>query len=132
MVRIAVVDDDAVFVSLLQEVFGLYGWETVWNRDGGGTVSWLGNEHPDLVIVDPHTSLPDGGMTLLREREVDPVLAGIPMVVCSGDLPQLDVLRPWLEDRGIEALAKPVDLDALCAMVERNLVTDRAVVRARA
>jgi len=82
----------------------------------------------DAAIVD--WSLPDGdGLTLLRElKTIDPTL---PVIVLTGHA-TIALAVATIRDGAEQFLTKPVDLDALLAIVERGALARREHQRLRA
>lgn len=122
--RIAVIDDDVVFVDLMQDLLA----------DGEGyevlsTLHWLhGFEfvketQPDLVILDLMLGREQTGWAVLELLQSDPTTASIPVILCSAAAP---ALRRWPSRDGacgpVETVAKPFDVDHLLGVIERLLV----------
>jgi len=121
MVRIAVVNDDTAFLSLMAEVLEENGWETSIVREGSHAYATIKEQRPDLVILDIRMESPENGWHIIELLKLDPETATIPMVVCSAAIDDLKSKKEWLEERDITTLPKPFDIDDLYQTVERML-----------
>jgi len=116
MVDVLVVDDDFDIRDTLCEVLADNDFSVAVAADGEEALTWLRtNEAPALVLLDWMMPGRDGA-SFRAEQLGDPRIARIPVVVLSAD--------PRLEKRtrelGVDAyLKKPVELDALLAIVRR-------------
>jgi serine/threonine-protein kinase len=126
--RVLIVDDDSsassAICSLLRDTFP--GAEVVTTSRTTTAIELATAARPDLVIADLH--MPDGGaMTLTSSLRGNPSTATVPIIVVTGHGGAQDwaVLRELGADR---FLVKPVDFDALAAMI-RAVVSDGAVPR---
>ena len=104
--EILVADDDVLLGDVVAMTLELHGYRVT--RAPAGRIGFRDPIDAQLVILDAHVPGTDFGVTLalLRQR-------GIPVLVVSGEsVPPAEV------DPG-DYLAKPVDLDALLAAVDR-------------
>lgn len=121
MVRVAVVNDDPVFLSLMAQLLEEAGWETLLLREEDGAYDQIKQEQPDVVILDIRMEHPDAGWKILELIKLDPVTRHIPMIICSAALDDLTVREDWLAEHGVATLLKPFDVDDLYAQVDRSL-----------
>jgi CheY-like chemotaxis protein len=119
--RIAVVNDDAEFLSLMAEVMRDEGHEVIVCHEGGQAFGVVKRELPDIVFIDIRMEAPDAGWTISELLTLDPQTAGIPIVVCSANLNGLRDKRDWLTAHSIGTLPKPFDLDDLDRCIEITL-----------
>jgi CheY-like chemotaxis protein len=96
MTKIAVVNDDTVFLDMMAAVLAEGGWETVVFRDSSGAFDELKRERPDLIILDIRMETPESGWTLLELLTLDREMATIPMIVCSAAIHDLHAHEEWL------------------------------------
>lgn len=122
--RVLVVDDDTVALLALRELLlGAFDDAEIITVTHAGTAAEIAlREHPDVVIAD--LRMPGGGAASLTQRlRADSRTASTPIIVVTGQGGAAD----WRELRALGAdrfLVKPVDVDALVAMIG-------AVTRAR-
>jgi DNA-binding response OmpR family regulator len=109
MLKVALIEDDAVMLSLLQTLLEYEGFETV-QLDGmgkvGEIVDLLRRAKPDLILMDVHLRQVNG-LDLLRELRKDPLLQAVPVLISSGmelssesSLEGADgfILKPYMPD----------------------------------
>lgn len=125
MARIAVVNDDTSFLSLMGEVLQDGGHEVLICKEGSSSYPILKREKPDLVIIDIRMDTPDAGWQVCELLTLDPETRGTPLIVCSANIQNLKDKTDWLQEHGIGALAKPFDLDDLDHTVRTGLETGR-------
>lgn len=123
MARIAVVNDDTVFLGMMAAVLDELGWETMICRERDNALASLTENPPDLIILDIRMEAPDTGWTLLELFTLDRRLSTIPVIVCSAALLDLRAHQDWLNENGIAVLPKPFNIDQLQKMVEEALRT---------
>lgn len=86
MPKVALIEDDAVMLSLLQTLLEYEGFETV-QLDGMGKVDdivdLLRQARPDLILMDVHLRQING-LDLLRELRKDPSLQAVKVLISSG------------------------------------------------
>jgi two-component system OmpR family response regulator len=118
MVRIAVVDDDRLFLELVKEALQDRGWQTLLVWDAATACSVLREAQPDAVLLDIRMHADCGGWEILTLVLGDPRTAHIPIIVCSAAADELSAKRVWLESGGITVLPKPFDIDDLYERLE--------------
>jgi DNA-binding response OmpR family regulator len=111
--RIAVVNDDTDFLTLMSEVLEEWDFEVVTIREAENAYSRLKADDPDLVILDIRMGSPEQGWTILELLTLDPATSHVPVIVCSAALDDLRSKEAWLRDHGISSLPKPFDIDDL-------------------
>ena len=125
--RIAVIDDDAVFLDLMQDLLGLgEGYEVITSSDWLDSFSFLKHVEPDLVILDLMMGREQSGWAILELLHEDEATRDIPVIVCSAAAPALDQHADRLRRGLVSAMAKPFDVDALLEEIERMLATRHA------
>jgi CheY-like chemotaxis protein len=121
MARIAVVNDDTAFLSLMAEVMRDEGHEVFICRESGGAFAFIKRELPELVFVDIRMEAPDAGWTICELLTLDPETVDIPVIVCSANLEGLRDKQTWLAQHSIGALPKPFDLSDLDRCIDETL-----------
>ena len=121
MARIAVVNDDTVFLDMMAAVLKERGWETDVYRVGDTAFHELKKQPPDLIILDIRMESQESGWTLLELLTLDRDMARIPVVVCSAAIFDLRAHEAWLNEHGIAVLPKPFDIAHLYQQVDTAL-----------
>jgi CheY-like chemotaxis protein len=121
--RIAVIDDDAVFVELMRDLLAFgEGYDVVSAPHWLQSVEFVREAQPDLIILDLMLGREQSGWGVLELLREDPSMARIPVIVCSAAAPALQQgAAPSLGQGPVEAVAKPFDVDDLLGVVERLL-----------
>ena len=114
---IAVVDDDAGIRDILSEFLAHAGYTPHLFDGGTTTYQALHALHPAAIILDLRLRWPFSGVTLLAQMRADAALRHTPVILCSGDVRQLEELRP-LADAPCAILPKPFDIHRLFALLE--------------
>jgi len=121
--RIAVIDDDVVFLDLMQDLLAAgEDYEVLtaphWLRSN----DFIKDVRPDLVILDLMLGREQSGWAVLQLLHDDPTTARIPVILCSAAAPALRQMNTPANGHGaVEAVAKPFDVDHLLEVVERLL-----------
>jgi CheY-like chemotaxis protein len=125
MTRIAVVNDDTVFLDMMAAVLSERGWDTAVYRETENAFAALKEQPPDLIILDIRMETPESGWTLLEVLTLDREMRRIPTIVCSGAIFDLRAHQDWLAAQGIQVLPKPFDIESLYRTVDAALRTRR-------
>jgi CheY-like chemotaxis protein len=124
--RVAVINDDTVFLDLMRELLEQEEhYEVLICREWDGAYQFVKDHQPDLVIQDIRIGGEEHGWTILNLLTLDPATRPIPMIVCSAAIQSLHAHQEWLDQYGIRALPKPFDLDTLLATVEEMIARQR-------
>jgi CheY-like chemotaxis protein len=112
---VLVVEDDHDSREGIVEVLRLEGYQALGSENGREALELLrsGRFEPDVILIDlwmPTMSGPEFREALLE----DPRFARIPVIACTGD-----TYGPTLRHT-IGTLEKPIDIDALLAIVHRG------------
>jgi two-component system chemotaxis response regulator CheY len=112
---IMVVDDDVAIREILQAIFEIEGYRVVMASDGAQALQQLrSGVRPCLILLDLRMPGMDG-RTFCQLQRAEPQIAGIPVVILSGDR-DAPVVAAAL---GAECIVKPVDLGDLLSLVGR-------------
>jgi CheY-like chemotaxis protein len=126
--RIAVIDDDAVFLDLMQDLLGAgEGYEVITSSDWLDSFGFLKQAQPDLIILDLMMGREQTGWAILELLHEDEATRDIPVILCSAAAPALDQHADRLRPGLVSALAKPFDVDALLVEIERMLASRRTL-----
>ena len=116
--RIAVVNDDGVYLELMQDLLEDEGYKvTIWNREENPYLL-LKRDRPQLIIIDIRLETPDAGWKVLEQVRLDPATTHIPVIVCSADTQFLRWKRRQLREMDCAVLEKPFRLTTLMQHVD--------------
>jgi len=119
--RIAVVNDDTVFLDMMAAVLTEEGWDVEVHRESATAFQGLKQNPPDLIILDIRMETPESGWNILELLTLDQEMGHIPVIVCSAAVRDLHAHEDWLTQNGIGVLPKPFNLDQLFQQVETAL-----------
>jgi CheY-like chemotaxis protein len=121
--RIAVIDDDSVFVDLMHDLLANgEGYEVVSSTQWIESYEFIKDAQPDLVILDLMMGREQTGWVVLQLLQEDPSTADIPVILCSAAEPALRQHAHRVNSRAtVEAVAKPFDVDHLLGVIARLL-----------
>lgn len=122
--RVLIVDDDPVFVRLLQTDLHVAGYEALSAKDGYKGIEAAQKELPDLIIMDIMMPGMDGHRTseLIKKSHLT---ADIPIIYVTAKDGLLD------EELAMELgadyyLKKPYEPDILLSVIQKTLQTKKA------
>ncbi len=116
MVRVLLVEDEALVAMIAEEALMALGFTPISARDGAEAIEQFHAQKPAMAVVD--VGLPDirGDELARRLRALAP---DMPVVVASG-YDELELKAKFADDSGVQVLAKPYTEDDL-ARVTRSL-----------
>ena len=115
--RIAVIDDDAVFLELMDELLGYgEGYEVFTCSSWVESVEFVRKVQPDLVLLDLMLGRGQSGWTILEQLRREPAMANLPVILCTAAAPVLELAATR---SNVEYVAKPFDIDDLLATIQR-------------
>jgi len=124
--RIAVIDDDVVFLELMDELLGHgEGYDVFTCSSWVESVEFVRHVQPDLIMLDLMLGRDKSGWAILEQLRQEPALAHLPVILCTAAATVLDTA---VERANVVYLAKPFDIDDLLATIERLLARKTAVV----
>ena len=121
--RIAIIDDDAVFVELMHDLLAIgEGYEVISSAHWAQSYEFIKGSTPDLIILDLMMGREQTGWAVLELLRQDPHTTDIPVILCSAAAPALTQCPTRIADHGpVETVSKPFDVDHLLAVVARLL-----------
>jgi CheY-like chemotaxis protein len=121
--RIAVIDDDAVFVQLMHDLLANgESYDVVSTSHWPQALEFIKGTQPDVVILDLMMGREQTGWAVLDLLRDDPATADIPVILCSAAAPALQQCSMRAGSRGVvETVAKPFDVDDLLGVIGRLL-----------
>ncbi len=118
--RIAVINDDTDFLTLLEELLADEGYDARAFREGKDSYKQVRAYAPHGIVLDIRMESPETGWKVLELFKLDPALSTVPIIICSADLTQLQERAIYLKSKGCEVLAKPFDLSDLLTLLEQT------------
>lgn len=115
MARILIVDDDPETVALLAKAVRLLGHEPVTAYGCDEALARIGEDLPDLILLDLMMPEVDGYETMQRIR-ARPQSGALPIVVITASQ-EADILEKVARCGGNEVYRKPVSLDVLSDVI---------------
>ena len=116
---VLVVEDDTFSHQLIAITLETRGVDLVFEPDGDAALERIGAVQPDLVLMD--VMLPGrDGVDLTHSMKADPALAGIPVVMLTGEA-RREVLVRSMEAGAADFIVKPFTPDALVAKLAKYL-----------
>ena len=103
------VDDEAVYLQMMQEFFEMRGHHVVTADNGYEALPKVKEIHPDAVFLDIRMPGMDGVETFRLIREFD---ADMPIVIVSGYTSE-ELARDLLKDGAFDFVTKPVEMRRL-------------------
>lgn len=121
MAHLLLIDDEVSLLHSMKLQLSRAGHEIQCAETMAQATDILSQREPDLAIVD--IRLPDGsGMDLVRKIRADGLAIPVVILTAFGSIPHaVSAMREGADDY----IEKPVDLDQLAFIVERNLETQR-------
>jgi CheY-like chemotaxis protein len=124
--RVAIINDDNVFLDLMQELLEQEeNYEVLICKEWDNAYQFVKHQKPDLIIQDIRIGGEERGWTILNLLTLDPETRPMPMIVCSAAIQSLHEHQEWLSRYGVRALAKPFDLDTLLSTIEEMIAEHR-------
>jgi CheY-like chemotaxis protein len=114
---VMVIDDDEFSRRLVQQALDPQRWEIVLASDGRDALAQLRRVRPDVILMDVRLPGIDG-LALTRRLKASPHLAGIPVVMMTGDA-RRETLLGSMQAGAAAFVVKPVSRVALDAKLDR-------------
>ena len=130
--KILIVDDEKNARDALDDLLGEEGYATTTAGDGAEALRVMARFEPDVVLTDLKMPRMDGLELLERGRELSPTTAFVVMTAFGSIDTAVEAIKRGAENY----LTKPLDLDALSALVGRamekaKLASEAASLRER-
>ena len=113
--KILLVDDSKTELHHLSDLLAKRGFEIRTAENGEDAMKRLGEEKPDLILMD--VVMPgQNGFQLTRSITRDPRFAGVPVIMCTSKNQETD--KVWGMRQGArDYIVKPVDANELVAKI---------------
>ena len=118
---VAVVDDDAAILDLMQDILHEQGYRVLRYQSAADGVAMLAHERPDLLVLDLRMEDSYSGLVVLKAMRENLATAAVPCILCSADI---TFLRERAEDLRVldcEPLEKPFAVEDFITMIRRLL-----------
>jgi len=114
--KILLVDDSKTELHHLSDLLGKRGFEVRTAENGEDAMKRLGEETPDLILMD--VVMPgQNGFQLTRAITRDPRFSKVPVIMCTSKNQETD--KVWGMRQGArDYVVKPVDADDLIAKIK--------------
>jgi len=119
--RVAIINDDPVFLDLMRDVLSEAGYEPYPTAAGDLAYRQVRDLQPDAIILDFRIESPDVGYKTLELLKLDRALSATPLIVCSAHERELRDRRAYLESKGCLLLPKPFILADLLQTLAQAL-----------
>ncbi|MEJ0006627.1 MAG: response regulator [Steroidobacteraceae bacterium] len=116
---IMVVDDDEVSVDILARAIDTERYETIFASDSLAALNQLRHVRPGVILMDIRLPGLDG-VAFTRNLKAAPHLAGIPVIMFSGDARRETLLKS-IEAGAADFIVKPVTREALNSKLAKLL-----------
>lgn len=113
--KILVVDDEESLADFVARALRQHGYKTICAYDGDTALNMIGEELPDLVILDLMLPMMDG-WEVCRRSKADPNTKGIPIIMLTARSSSEDVVQ-GLDLGADDYMKKPFPLEELLARV---------------
>lgn len=114
--QVVIVDDHAELLEVFAAFVRWFGYDVATFTDGGSALSYLRGDRVEVGLVFLDLAMPGvDGFSFLEERNADPGLQSIPVVVVTS------IYRPSGLDRAsvLKVLEKPVSADVLLGLLRQ-------------
>jgi CheY-like chemotaxis protein len=115
--RILAINNDQAVLALFRDLLEDEGYrvttQTYVDRDLAGIKA----QRPDLIVLDYMWATEDASWSLLQMLRMDPGTAGIPIVLCTAAVREVEALQGHLENMGVRVVLKPFNIDQLVTVI---------------
>jgi twitching motility two-component system response regulator PilH len=115
---IIVVNQDTVFLELMEELLTEEGYHTSIQKEGDRAYATIKKDKPDLVVLDIRISNPEAGFNVVDLMRIDPETAHIPVIICSTATHIIRENEARLREKNCDILMKPFNIDELLLKVQ--------------
>ena len=112
------VDDDRNLCQIVAKALADEGYSVRTCHDGAEALAILGEELPDLLLLDLKLPRRDGLQVLSELRKSDGEMRDLPVVVLTSE-PSANCAQRVNELKALDLLTKPVSLERLLEVVAR-------------
>lgn len=128
MTRILVINDTQELLEMFRMLLEMEGYDVVLSGMPILKVSEVEQIRPDLIILDLIFGDQKTGWQMLQMLKMQRSTAGIPVIVCTAALREVQEQEGYLVSQGVRVIYKPFDIDDLITMIERALKGQRDII----
>jgi len=115
---IAVVNQDTLFLQLMEELLSEEGYHTYIEKEGDRAYASIKEHQPNLVVLDIRLNDPEAGFKVIDLMRIDPETAHIPLIVCSTATNVIRDNEARMREKQCDILMKPFQIDELLTKVQ--------------
>lgn len=119
--RILVINDTQELLELFRLLLKEEGYEVILSGVPLQKVADIEQIHPDLIILDIIFRQEKTGWQMLEMLRMNRTTTGIPVVICTAALKDIQEQEGYLNNQGIRVVYKPFDVDVLLDTVRSAL-----------
>ncbi len=116
-IGILIVDDDQDTCEVLHDALERRGFEVEVARDGEGALTWARKRRFNTALLDIRLPTMSGIRLMHSLKEIDQDIS----VVMITAYPSLETTRKALRNGASDYLIKPIDMDELCAIIDKGV-----------
>ena len=129
MARVTVVNDNPEFLDLVRDILegDRYDAATI-DGDRDDALDTIRASRPDLLMIDLRMGSDElHGWDIAQQIRADPAFDGLPILICSADVPALKELEEDLAHKQqVSSLIKPFGIEELTAAIDGLLAESAA------
>src|SRR5215207_10852683 len=115
---IAVVNQDTIFLSLMEELLSEEGYHTYIEKEGDKAYLSTKKYKPDLVVLDIRINDPEAGFKVIDLIRLDPDTVHIPIIICSTATQLIRENEARLREKNCDIVMKPFHIEELLMRVQ--------------
>jgi len=115
---IAVVNQDTIFLSLMEELLTEEGYHTYIEKEGDRAYTSTKKYKPDLVVLDIRINDPEAGFKVVDLIRLDPDTTHIPIIICSTATQLIRENESRLREKNCDIVMKPFHIEELLTKIE--------------
>jgi CheY-like chemotaxis protein len=119
---VLVIEDDETTRETFREMLLAEGYTVRVEANADDGFAWASAQIPDVILLDLHMPIA-GGLECLRRLRANPVCAGIPVAIVTGDYFVDEQIAEQLQERGATIYFKPVWEEDLHRIVRKLLAS---------
>ena len=122
--HILTINNDAMVLGLLRDLLADAGYQVTTQTYLDKDLAHLATLAPDLIILDYMWPDDDQGWSYLQVLRMDRRTATIPIVLCAGEIREVDALAGHFAEMGIQVVLKPFNIDRLLDVIAAMLAAE--------